>query len=379
MSLRFRLAVLPLVLAAATAQGDDPNPGGRTLTGKDALGDWTTDAPGVRRKITVDDLATPYDTPSANNLPRVVKRPEGAWPKAPEGFEVTEFATGLTEPRVIVRAPNGDLFVAESRANRIRVLRDADGDGKPEVNEVFATGLNRPFGIAFYPLGAEPEVRLRRQHRLGRPLPLQERRHEGLGRGRDDRQGHPQRQRERRRRRALDAGPGVLARRQDPVRLGRLALERRRRRERKPPGRHPGVRPRRQERARLRLRHPQPGRPGDASEDRPALDLGERARRAGRQPGARLHHARRGGRLLRLALVLPRPEPGPAARGKAPRAEGQGDRPRRAPAVAHGLARPDVLRRRRSSRRSTTTTPSPPSTARGTGPAASATRSSACR
>jgi glucose/arabinose dehydrogenase len=87
----------------------------------------------------------------------VVRRPQGAWPKAPEGFEVTEFATRLTEPRVIVRAPNGDLFLAESRANRVRVLRDADGDGKPEVNQVFATGLSRPFGIAFHPLGPEPK------------------------------------------------------------------------------------------------------------------------------------------------------------------------------------------------------------------------------
>jgi glucose/arabinose dehydrogenase len=157
MKLYFRLASLLLVLTAATARGDEPNSGGRTLTGKDALGDWTTDSPGVRRKITVDDLARPYDTPSANNHPRIVRRPEGAWPKAPEGFKVTEFATQLEQPRVIVRAPNGDLFVAESRANRIRVLRDSDGDGKPEVNEIFATGLNRPFGIALYPVGAEPK------------------------------------------------------------------------------------------------------------------------------------------------------------------------------------------------------------------------------
>jgi len=42
----------------------------------------------------------------------------------PEGFEVTEFATRLNEPRVIVRAPNGDLFLAESRGNRVRVFRD---------------------------------------------------------------------------------------------------------------------------------------------------------------------------------------------------------------------------------------------------------------
>jgi glucose/arabinose dehydrogenase len=127
-----------------------------TLTGKDALGDWTTDAPGVRRKITLSDLATPYSTPSAANFPRIVKRPEGAWPKAPKGFVVTRFAEGLVEPRVIVRAPNGDVFVAESRANRVHVFRDKDGDGKPELSEVFATRLERPFGIAFYPPGPDP-------------------------------------------------------------------------------------------------------------------------------------------------------------------------------------------------------------------------------
>ncbi|MGZ3430915.1 MAG: PQQ-dependent sugar dehydrogenase [Isosphaeraceae bacterium] len=143
--------------SVAMADGDGARPADVTLKGKDALGDWTTDAPGVRRKITVADLATPYDTPSANNHPRVVERPQGAWPKAPEGFAVTQFADGLIEPRVIVRAPNGDLFVAESRASRLRVFRDADGDGKPEVNEVFTTRLDRPFGIAFFPPGPEPK------------------------------------------------------------------------------------------------------------------------------------------------------------------------------------------------------------------------------
>jgi glucose/arabinose dehydrogenase len=151
----FAFVIGAIALAGGPAPGADNAT--KTLTGKEALGDWTTDAPGVRRKITLEDLATPYETPSANNFPRVVKRPQGAWPKAPEGFEVTEFATGFTEPRVIVRAPNGDLFLAESRANRVRVLRDADGDGKPEVNEVFATGLVRPFGIAFYPPGPAPK------------------------------------------------------------------------------------------------------------------------------------------------------------------------------------------------------------------------------
>ncbi|MBL9165495.1 MAG: sorbosone dehydrogenase family protein [Planctomycetaceae bacterium] len=154
---RFAAFLLVALSISATALGDDAPSNRATLTGQNALGDWTTDAPGVRRKVTVDDLAKPYDTPSADKHPRIVSRPEGAWPKAPEGFEVSEFATKLDGPRVIATAPNGDLFVAESSANRIRVLRDADGDGKPEVSEIFASELNRPFGIAFYPLGPEPQ------------------------------------------------------------------------------------------------------------------------------------------------------------------------------------------------------------------------------
>ncbi len=157
--MKFSLILFSLstMLLSLVVQGDEPSERKETLTGKEALGDWTTDAPGVRRKITLDDLATPYATTSAKNHPTIVERPEGAWPQAPAGFTVTEFATKLKEPRVIVRAPNGDIFIAESRAGQIRLLRDADGDGKPEVNEVFATELNKPFGIAFYPLGEEPK------------------------------------------------------------------------------------------------------------------------------------------------------------------------------------------------------------------------------
>lgn len=129
----------------------------KVLTGEAALGDWTTDAPGVRRRITTAELAAPYATESAKNFPKVAARPEGAMPKVPEGFKVDVFAANLTKPRMIQTAPNGDLFVAESEANRIRVLRDADGDGKAEVSEVFAEGLRQPFGIAFYPTGSNPQ------------------------------------------------------------------------------------------------------------------------------------------------------------------------------------------------------------------------------
>jgi glucose/arabinose dehydrogenase len=136
--------------------GEASAPRGRVLTGQGAFGDWTTDAPGVRRRITAADLPRPYATRSVDAGSRAVARPEGAWPKAPAGFKVEEFAAGLENPRLIRAAPNGDIFVAESRPGRVRVLRAAAGAGKAETVEVFAEGLRRPFGIAFYPPGPEP-------------------------------------------------------------------------------------------------------------------------------------------------------------------------------------------------------------------------------
>src|SRR5207237_4765741 len=50
-----------------------------------------------------------------------------------------------------------DVFLAESRAGRIRVLRAKAGAGRPEINEVFASGLDRPFGVAFHPPGPDPQ------------------------------------------------------------------------------------------------------------------------------------------------------------------------------------------------------------------------------
>ena len=110
----------------------------------------------MRRKITAADLPAPFATPAASNSSTPVDRPDGAWPKVPEGFKVTIFASGLKEPRTIATAPNGDIFVAESSSGRVRVLRDSDGAGVADVNKIFAEDLHQPFGIAFYPLGADP-------------------------------------------------------------------------------------------------------------------------------------------------------------------------------------------------------------------------------
>jgi glucose/arabinose dehydrogenase len=119
------------------------------------MGDWTTDAPGVRRLITVGDLVPPYTTVSSDNGPRVVPRPPGASPKAPAGFDVDLVAEKLNNPRKIITAPNGDLFVAESGPGRLKVLRQA-ADGTVASATVFAEHLHQPFGVAFYPPGPNP-------------------------------------------------------------------------------------------------------------------------------------------------------------------------------------------------------------------------------
>ena len=165
MKKRIRLSPLPaLAIAAAVgvavAASEGPpgvtKPAGRVLTGQGALGDWTTDAPGIRRRITVADLPPPFASRSVDNGPDIVKRPADAWPRVPAGFRVDEYAAHLDNPRLIRTAPNGDVFLAESRPGRIRVLRSRDSAARAEVNEVFASGLDRPFGIAFYPPGQDP-------------------------------------------------------------------------------------------------------------------------------------------------------------------------------------------------------------------------------
>ena len=127
------------------------------LTRKAAFGDWTQDAPGVRRKITVVDLPPPFATDSASEGPSVVAPPAGAMPKVPAGFKVEQFASDLKNPRLLRVAPNGDIFIAQSYADEIRVMRAADGASKPAQVEVFATGLDQPFGIAFWPPGPNPK------------------------------------------------------------------------------------------------------------------------------------------------------------------------------------------------------------------------------
>jgi glucose/arabinose dehydrogenase len=145
-------AIPAAVLLVMTSYAAEP-----VRTGEAAFGDWRSDAPGVRRLIKPSDLPKPFLTESASNFVDKAEMPEGAKPKVPEGFAVEMVASGLKSPRVIRTAPNGDLFVADSKADEVHVFRMRDGSAKPTKEGGFATGLYQPYGIAFYPPGANPE------------------------------------------------------------------------------------------------------------------------------------------------------------------------------------------------------------------------------
>jgi glucose/arabinose dehydrogenase len=144
-------AAVLLLAGGASAQAPAAGAVTAVLTGQAAWGDWTTDKPGLRRKITVDDLPAPMPAQDANNAPGQRKRPTGAKPIVPQGFSVDLYADGLDTPRVIRVAPNGDVFVAETGANRVDVFHtDAGSQDDPSMS-VFASGFDYPYGIAFYP------------------------------------------------------------------------------------------------------------------------------------------------------------------------------------------------------------------------------------
>ncbi|MGD2183746.1 PQQ-dependent sugar dehydrogenase [Lusitaniella coriacea] len=117
-------------------------------------------------RVTLADLPEPFATQSASKPPNVVPIPENPTLQVPPGFEVNVFAENLDRPRWLALTPSGDVLVTETRANRIRLLRDRDSDGVAEEKLTFAegkNGLNIPFGMAFAPgyffLGNTAQVR----------------------------------------------------------------------------------------------------------------------------------------------------------------------------------------------------------------------------
>jgi len=94
-------------------------------------------------------LPPPFATNSAGNGPDRAKPPAGFLPTVPAGFRLNVFAADFKQPRWLTVAPNGDIFLAETGAGQIIVLRDPQHTGGAQEREVFASGNRRPFGIAF--------------------------------------------------------------------------------------------------------------------------------------------------------------------------------------------------------------------------------------
>ena len=162
------MRVIAVVLAASLfvvgcSRGDTDQPQRDSRSEPDAAAAGT---PGA-----TPDLPPPLSTPSAVKFSTVIGWPRDRTPTAPAGFKVSAFATGLANPRWLHVLPNGDVLVAESMAsapkdlppdvveglkrskivgesaNRVTLLRDADGNGSAEVRSIFLSGLRQPFGI----------------------------------------------------------------------------------------------------------------------------------------------------------------------------------------------------------------------------------------
>ena len=148
-----------LLLYAAKTEGMN------VITGPKAFTNTASLSPGLARKITAQDLPQPH---ALMMLPRLTMylaagfargatRPENAIPKAPPGFKVNIYvASGLTIARQMRRAPNGDIFMADTGGGTVRIFRGITSDGKPRESSVYAS-LPAAFGIDFYPSGPNPQ------------------------------------------------------------------------------------------------------------------------------------------------------------------------------------------------------------------------------
>jgi glucose/arabinose dehydrogenase len=152
---RKQVATVAVAFAALFGMAFAARAAETVFEGKDAFGDYQRDAPGILHKITVGDLPQPFASQSARNFPQLAPR-NGAMPKVPAGFSVSIFAEGYKMPREMKIAPNGDIFLAESGAGQVHVLRPHE-PGKPPTDTVFAEVAERPFGISFFPAGPNPK------------------------------------------------------------------------------------------------------------------------------------------------------------------------------------------------------------------------------
>jgi glucose/arabinose dehydrogenase len=139
MNRRFFLVAAIIGIACSRASGQAP---GTVAVARDPMLQ--------HHQIRIEQLPKPYATPSAGNPPVVRGQPANATLHLPPGFHVSIFADRLGEPRGMLLAPNGDVILSEPGEGKITILRDANHDGVAEQRFTFASGLDSPYGLAFY-------------------------------------------------------------------------------------------------------------------------------------------------------------------------------------------------------------------------------------
>ncbi|MBV9992794.1 MAG: PQQ-dependent sugar dehydrogenase [Alphaproteobacteria bacterium] len=104
---------------------------------------FAADQPGTMHHVKASELPKPFATPAADNSSHIVPRPKDAVPQVPQGFHISVYASGLTQPRFMEQAPDGSVFLSEPDAGKVTLLHD----GKAST---FASGFDKPHGLAFH-------------------------------------------------------------------------------------------------------------------------------------------------------------------------------------------------------------------------------------
>lgn len=144
------IAIVSLFLVTMTqiVVAQQPTPTPMPIPAKPPI---VVEAAQKEHQVRPENMPAPFATQSAFRASRVVPQPENATLTVPKGFKINVFAEGdFRNPRWMALAPNGDVFVADSRANKIIILRDKNKDGVADERFVFSDKLAQPFGMAFY-------------------------------------------------------------------------------------------------------------------------------------------------------------------------------------------------------------------------------------
>lgn len=96
-------------------------------------------------------LPEPFHSPSVNNRPQVIPRPDGARLVLPQGFRIDVYAEDFARPRFMLLGPNREVLLSDSvEKGSVYVLQDKDGDYRAETRHKLLEGLDRPYGLAFW-------------------------------------------------------------------------------------------------------------------------------------------------------------------------------------------------------------------------------------